>query len=136
MIQVTCAIIENKGKVLITQRSASMSQPLLWEFPGGKIEPGETEETCLVREIKEELQLDIACGHRLIPSVCKYPNLTIALIPFVCILKDGEIKLLEHAAYEWVGLDDLRSFAWCPADVPVIEAYVAYKSSENFSTGE
>lgn len=136
MIRVTCALIENKGKVLITQRSATMSQPLLWEFPGGKVEPGETEETCLVREIKEELQLDIACGHMLTLSVFKYPNLTIELIPFVCILKGGEIKLLEHATYKWVSLEELKSFKWCPADVPVIEAYVQYRSSENSSLGK
>lgn len=128
MIRVTCALIEKEGKVLITQRSAAMSQPLMWEFPGGKIESGETEEACLAREIKEELGLSISCLHRLTPSVCTYPNITVELLPFICRLTSGEISLLEHVAYEWVGIHELLQYNWCPADIPIVEEYINYKS--------
>lgn len=127
MIRVTCALIENNNKVLITQRSATMSQPLLWEFPGGKIETGETEEACLAREIKEELNLIINCLHRLTPTTCTYPNFKVELIPFICEQTGGDIKLLEHAAFKWVKTEELKQYEWCPADIPIVEEYIAYK---------
>ena len=127
MIQVTCAIVERSGKVLITRRSARMSQPLLWEFPGGKIEAGESEEGCLIREIKEELNLDIICRERLTSCTYSYPDKTIELIPFVCSLAGGAIRLLEHDSFKWVVPDELISYNWCPADIPVVEEYLNYK---------
>lgn len=129
MIRVTCAIIEKDDLVLITQRSATMTQPLLWEFPGGKIEAGETEEGCLIREIKEELNLDITCLHRLTPSVYTYPSITVELIPYVCALTGGQINLLEHTNYKWVTAEELMQYNWCPADIAIVEAYTVYKTS-------
>lgn len=128
MIRVTCALIEQGDKVLITQRSAAMSQPLLWEFPGGKVEAGETEEACLVREIQEELNLIISPQQALSSSTCTYPNKTIELIPFICSLVSGEIMLLEHAALKWVAVTELRDYDWCPADIPIVEEYIEMRS--------
>lgn len=128
MIRVTCAIIEQNDLVLITQRSATMSQPLLWEFPGGKVETGETEEGCLMREIREELNLDIKCLHRLTPSVCIYPKITVELIPFICALTGGDIKLIEHAAYKWISIEELNNYDWCPADIPIVGEYINHRS--------
>ncbi len=135
MIRVTCALIEKKEKVLITQRSAAMSQPLLWEFPGGKVEAGETEEACLIREIQEELNLIIIPLKALKPSVCTYSTKTIELIPFICSLEGGDIKLLEHAASKWATVAELKDLEWCPADIPIVEEYILLKSRRNLATG-
>lgn len=127
MIRVTCALIERAHLLLITQRSASMAQPLCWEFPGGKIEAGETEQNCLIREVREELKLNIICRSRLTPSIFKYPNLTIELIPYICSAIAGELKLQEHVAYKWVPINELRQYDWCPADIPIVEEYIQLK---------
>ena len=82
-VRVTCAIIEFVDKVLVVQRSIKMNLPLKWEFPGGKIEEGEREEECIVREIKEELNLDIEISKKLNSTEYHYPNISIELIPFV-----------------------------------------------------
>ena len=88
-IDVACAIIEKDGRVLAAQRSETMSLPLKWEFPGGKIEPGESAAACLVREIAEELAVGIVIGAALPPSNWRYPDFAITLHPFVCAL-NGE----------------------------------------------
>ena len=123
-IKVLCGIIEKDGLVLITQRSETMSQPLLWEFPGGKLEPIETEEECLVREIKEELNIDVAPKQRLRPACHTYPDKIVELIPYTCDFKSGEINLTEHLRYKWVTPGALASYTWCPADIPVIKTYL------------
>jgi 8-oxo-dGTP diphosphatase len=130
MIRVTCAIIECNGEVLITQRSASMSQPLLWEFPGGKVEAGETDKSCLVREILEELNLNVTPHKGLTPSICTYSFKTVILIPFLCSLDGGELKLLEHADSRWVGVEELLDFNWCPADIPIVKEYILLKNNK------
>lgn len=124
-IKVSCAIIEQYGRVLVTQRSESMSQAMLWEFPGGKIEEGETEEECLVREIKEELNLEILPLQRLTPVLQPLGAKTIELIPYLCQYNKGTIQLAEHRAYQWVKPEDLTNYNWCPADLPVVEEYLA-----------
>lgn len=111
--------------MLVTQRSETMADPLLWEFPGGKIEPGETEEACLVREIKEELNLDITPLQRLNPVVHQATTKSIELIPFICALKgDNNIRLLEHRAFHWAFCQDLNTYNWCLPDLPVVEEYL------------
>ncbi|MBW7469018.1 (deoxy)nucleoside triphosphate pyrophosphohydrolase [Pontibacter aydingkolensis] len=123
-MKVLCGIIEKDGYVLITQRSASMSQPLLWEFPGGKLEAGETEKACLVREIQEELSINVSPVQRLDPARYTYPDKTIDLIPYTCTYNSGTIRLLEHATYKWVKPVELTAYVWCPADVPIIHTYL------------
>jgi 8-oxo-dGTP diphosphatase len=127
MLHVVCAIIEHQGNVLITQRSATMAQPMLWEFPGGKIDAGESETDALVREIHEELNLTILPKQRLTPVTHTYRSSTIELIPYTCSLQSGEISLAEHMAYGWVSINELQNYTWCPADVPIMEEYIRLK---------
>ncbi len=128
-IKVTCALIEQYGRVLVTQRSQSMPEALLWEFPGGKIEPGETEKDCLIREIKEELNLIIVPIRRLTPVEFSTENKTIELIPYICEYKQGVIQLAEHRAYQWASPGELLTYAWCPADKPVVEEFLQLTST-------
>ncbi|GAB3531832.1 8-oxo-dGTP diphosphatase MutT [Pontibacter brevis] len=127
MLKVTCAIIEKGNRVLVTQRSAAMREPLLWEFPGGKVEPGETEEECLVREIREELHLEVKPLQRMTPVLHRTPIKAIELIPYICTVEGGEIRLLEHCAFEWTVYDNLRMYEWCLPDLPVVEEYLRLK---------
>ncbi|RAU83214.1 (deoxy)nucleoside triphosphate pyrophosphohydrolase [Pontibacter arcticus] len=132
MIKVTCAIIEQQGRVLVTQRSGKMSQPFLWEYPGGKLEPNETEEAALVREIKEELNIAIEPVFRLTSVIHTFPdNLVIELIPFICRYKGGNVSLTEHRSYQWSTLSDLKKYDWCPADIPVLNEYLELKQHTN-----
>lgn len=122
MIGVTCAIIIDKeNKILATQRSASMKLPLKWEFPGGKIEAGETPEECLTREIKEELNIDINITGSLQWFEHHYETFSIRLFPFLCEVKAGEIKLTEHSAYVWLRTGDLVGLDWAEADLPLVK---------------
>lgn len=122
-LQVACAIIERGGAVLATQRSTTMSLPLKWEFPGGKIAPGELPAECLQRELIEELGLSITVGRSLPRHTHNYHTFTVTLHPFVCTIASGEITLHEHAAFSWLPPADLHTLDWAAADLPVIQAY-------------
>lgn len=121
MLHVTCAIIKHEEKILICQRSDAMKLPLKWEFPGGKVEPDENERATIVREIKEELHLDIEVTQRLEPVEYDYPTFRIRLIPFIARLLGGSLKLEEHAQALWVSVEELDDYDWAPADVPIVE---------------
>jgi len=121
MLIVTCAIIIRERKTLICQRSSTMNLPLKWEFPGGKVEPGEDEKATIVREIKEELHLDIEVVQRLKPVEHDYPTFRIRLVPFIANVVGGKLLLEEHADAKWVTADDLDQYDWAPADVPIVE---------------
>ena len=121
MLIVTCAIMIRERKILICQRSSTMSLPLKWEFPGGKVEPGEDEETTIVREISEELHLDIEVVKQLDPVEHDYPDFRIRLVPFIAHVVGGELLLEEHADARWVAMEDLGRYDWAPADVPIVE---------------
>jgi len=119
MTEVTCAIIMEDGKVLITQRSESMPHPLQWEFPGGKMKPGESPERCIIREIAEELNVKISV-EQLLPTVeYAYPGKEIRLIPFICNLVSGEIDLRQHRSYEWINREQLEDYSMLGADLEV-----------------
>lgn len=124
-LHVTCAIIERDDLVLAAQRSASMSLPLKWEFPGGKIDQGESQEACLRREILEEIGVHIAVGKSLPATTHHYPTFTVTLFPFVCQIASGDISLHEHAAIVWLPPQELKSLEWAAADLPVIDSYLA-----------
>lgn len=125
MIDVSCAIIVNEeGKVLATQRSSTMPLPLKWEFPGGKVEPEETAEESLVREIKEELDVEIRILNRLPDNIHSYDTKTIRLIPFICRITAGQIHLREHQEFRWLTPDELFALDWAEADVPVVKAFL------------
>ena len=129
-IHVTCAIIERDGLVLATRRSAAMSMPLKWEFPGGKIDPGESPEACLRREIHEELNIHVSVGRNLPVSTYHYPAFTISLYPFICAIEAGDIVLHEHAAIAWLSPEKLHTLEWAEADVPVLASYLAQIKAE------
>lgn len=124
MLQVTCAIIVHENKILICQRSAAMKMPLKWEFPGGKIEDGESKEDCLRREIQEELSIDISISKVLTPVEYQYPDFSLCLHPFVCKLESGTVLPTEHAQAVWVDAKDLENYDWAEADVPIVNEYL------------
>ena len=124
-IPVVCALIERDGLVLVAQRPAHKHLPLKWEFPGGKVEPGETAESAIVREIKEELACDISLVRALPTFPHDYGPVTILMIPFVCRLaaNNAEPQLNEHVALQWVKPEALTSLDLAAADIPVVASY-------------
>jgi 8-oxo-dGTP diphosphatase len=120
MIEVTCAIIKQGNKMLITQRSEQMTHPLKWEFPGGKVRPGESPERCLIREIKEELNVHIRVEQLLPAVVHDYGSEKVRLLPFVCSIRDGEIQLNEHSDMRWIGCNEVAEYPLLEADVEIV----------------
>jgi len=129
MLIVTCAIIIHNSKILICQRSGAMDLPLKWEFPGGKVEPGEDEKLTIVREIKEELHLDIEVVKKLQPVAHEYPAFRIRLVPFIARMVGGELLLEEHSDCQWVTVDELDRYDWAPADLPIVEQLKVNRNS-------
>lgn len=125
MIRVTCAIIRNEeNEVLVVQRGENSLHPLKWEFPGGKIDAGETEEESVIREIKEELSIDIVICKRLPETDYDYGSRQIKLIPFICDTLDELPFLTEHKAYRWLNPAGLKDVDFLEADVLVAEEYL------------
>lgn len=124
MIDVTCAIIMKKNKILVAQRSERMSLPLKWEFPGGKIEEWETPEDCLKRELKEELNIEIKILRRLTATQFNYGSFSINLIPFLSEYLSGEISLTEHSDFKWLEKEMLQNLDWAAADLPILEEFI------------
>jgi 8-oxo-dGTP diphosphatase len=124
MITVTCAIILNNDKILVAQRSERMKLPLKWEFPGGKLELGESEVDCVIREVREELGIEIEIIERLRNSIYNYGTFEIKLIPFLAYYLSGEIKLAEHSAFLWLSKDELINLDWAEADISILNEYL------------
>ncbi|MGH6629146.1 MAG: (deoxy)nucleoside triphosphate pyrophosphohydrolase [Burkholderiales bacterium] len=124
-IPVVCALIERDGRVLLAQRPAGRHLALQWEFPGGKVEPGEEPAAALRREIREELGCDIVIGRELRRFEHTYGTTVIEMIPFVCALMAGtpEPHPHEHIALAWVVPRELESYDLAAADLPVVRAY-------------
>ena len=122
MVKVVAALIEKEGKVLIAKRSTG-NEALIgkWEFPGGKVEPNETEEAAIEREIKEEFELIIKANKFLVNNECKYPNRTIDLRLYACNYLSGNFKLHDHSEYVWVSPNKLLDYDLAQADVPLAE---------------
>lgn len=122
MINVVAAVIkDDSGKILITQRNLKKSQGGLWEFPGGKIEPNETKEQAIIREIKEELTININVKNYIDEKIFTYPEKDINLIALECSIINGNIELLEHEDYRWVSSSELENFEFAPADMFIVE---------------
>ena len=103
MIDVAAAVIENReGRILIARRKPEISLGGYWEFPGGKIETGESAEECLKRELVEEMGVQIEVGKALTPATHDYPAFTVTLYPYLCTIVSGEITLYEHSAISWL----------------------------------
>ena len=120
MIDVTCAVIFHKNRILAVQRGPSQYLSGKWEFPGGKVEANESEEACLIREVREELGLDIQLNKRLLSVEYVYEKHVIRLIPFTASILGGELHLTEHSGYKWLSPTRLDSLDWAPADWPIV----------------
>lgn len=119
-LDVACAIIVRNKKILVAQRSEVMSIPLKWEFPGGKINSNETEEQCLHRELKEELNIYVEIERKLSTVFYDYGHFKVNIIPFIASYKHGTISLLEHKEIKWIEKRELNHLEWVPADVLII----------------
>ena len=118
---VVAAIIKEDNRIFATQRGYGDYKDG-WEFPGGKIEPGETPEEALVREIHEELEMTIAVERHIVDVSYDYPQFHLEMGCFLCSIEDGTPHLLEHEAAKWLKPDDIDSVDWLPADVLVVDA--------------
>ena len=116
---VTAGIIYNHGKILIAQRKHGKSMEYKWEFPGGKIEAGETPSQALQREIREELNACIEVGNCIITVQHQYQECSITLDAFFCTLLSKHITLKEHVDAQWTSPQNLQSLSWAAADIPV-----------------
>lgn len=119
-IEVVAAIIVEGNKVFCTQRGYGDFKDM-WEFPGGKIEPGETPQQALVREIKEELDTEIEVGEFIQTIEWDYPKFHLTMHCFFCKVLKGDLVLLEHEAAKWVEKENLDTIDWLPADRGLIE---------------
>jgi 8-oxo-dGTP diphosphatase len=121
-IDVVGAVIVVDGAVLCVQRGAEGHLAGLWEFPGGKIEAGETPREALAREIREELRCEVTVGEVVTTTVHDYDVATVSLTTFFCDLVAGTPRLTEHQRLVWVDPAELQSLEWAPADIPAVTA--------------
>lgn len=121
MKDVTAAVIISKNKVLITRRAENEKHSGWWEFPGGKVEEGESPEACLQRELMEELGVETVIGERLAESIFAYDTGAIRLLAYRAEILSGELTLSVHDEYRWVRAADLLQFKLLPADRPIAE---------------
>ena len=123
-IEVVAAVIFREGKVLCVQRPKHTKEykSLKWEFPGGKVEVGESREEALVREIREELSVDIEVSEFLMTVEHSYPDFHLTMHVFKCILDQGEITLNDHVALKWLSVYELDQLDWAAADITVVKS--------------
>lgn len=118
---VTAALIEHDGKILLTRRRADVPYPNLWEFPGGKLEPGEDPRDCIVREIFEELGMMISAGPVFDVMYHGYPERTVLVLVYRCYWTAGEVTDIQVAEHRWVLPADIAGYSLLPADMPLAE---------------
>jgi 8-oxo-dGTP diphosphatase len=120
VVDVTAAVLRRGEAVLLARRQPGKSQGGLWEFPGGKIEPGETPEACLARELAEEFGIEVEVGEYLLTSRYSYSHITVDLHAYAVRYVGGELRLVDHDAVAWVQPRDLGRYAVPPADEPIV----------------
>lgn len=123
-INVVAAVIVHDDKVFATQRGYGEFAGG-WEFPGGKVEPGETFQAALVREIREELETTVSVGNEICQAEYDYPSFHLSMKCFLCSIVEGHLHLLEHSAAKWLDAANLRTVDWLPADIEVVDAIEA-----------
>ena len=128
-IQVVAAVIQADRRVFATQRGYG-PQKDGWEFPGGKIEPGETPRQALIREIREELDTEIAVGDKLLQVEYDYPDFHLSMGCYLCAVRSGLLTLKEHESAKWLSMDELDTVAWLPPDREVAEKLKEMKLKE------
>ena len=121
-VEVVAALIWDNDKFMICQRPAHKARALLWEFVGGKVEPGETKEQALVRECLEELAVTLSVGNVFMVVVHEYPDITVHLTLFNATIAEGTPKLLEHNAIAWIKPSEIPLYNFCPADIEILKA--------------
>lgn len=122
-IEVVAAIIVHDGKILCTQRGVNKYEYISekYEFPGGKLEAGETLVDAVKREIREELIMDISVGDKFLTINHKYPDFELTLHSFICKSADCSFTLTEHIDFKWLTVDELGDLDWAAADIPIVE---------------
>ena len=120
MVDVVAALIWQGDKFMICQRPAHKTRGLLWEFVGGKTEPGESMETALIRECQEELGIKVDVGDIFTQVTHEYPDILIRLTLFHCTIREGEPKLLEHNDLLWITPAQIPDYPFCPADKDIL----------------
>ena len=120
MVEVVAALIWDKDKFMICQRPAHKARALLWEFVGGKVEPGETKEQALIRECQEELAIILSVGDVFMDVVHEYPDITVHLTLFNATISKGIPQKLEHNDIKWITVEEIDQFDFCPADTEIL----------------
>lgn len=123
-LRVVAAVIKKDGKYLITQRNKKAFFPLFWEFPGGKVEKDEKDEDALVRELKEEMEIDVKVLEKIDEKFYEYSNFNIYFVIFRCSLLSSEIKCININDYRWVKADELSNYKFPPADEDSIKQLI------------
>ncbi len=118
--EVVAALIWDKDRFMICQRPENKDRALLWEFVGGKVETGETKEQALVRECREELDIEVCVGDVFMDVIHEYSDITIRLTIFNAEIKTGIPKKIEHNAIEWITKEEIPQYAFCPADIEIL----------------
>ena len=119
--KVVAALIWDGDRFMICQRPAHKARGLLWEFVGGKVEPGETMQQALIRECREELAVEISVGELFMQLIHPYPDLTVRLSLFHAAIESGEPQMLEHNDIRYITPSQIPQFDFCPADVEILE---------------
>ena len=120
MVEVVAALIRDGKRVMACQRPAHKARGLLWEFVGGKVEPGESHEEALIRECREELDVEVTVGDVYMALTHVYPDLTVRLTLFNAQIAKGEPKMLEHNDIKWLGPGEIPMYEFCPADKDIL----------------
>ena len=121
MTEVVAALIWQGEKFMICQRLAHKARGLLWEFVGGKVEPGETKEHALIRECRKELAVTLSVGDVFMDVIHEYPDLTVHLTLFNATIAEGEPVMLEHNDIKWIAPSEIPEYDFCPADVEILK---------------
>ena len=124
MVEVVAALMWQGEKFMICQRPVSKARGLLWEFVGGKVEPGETKEQALIRECREELNVLLSVGDVFMDVVHEYPDLTVHLTLFNATIAEGEPQKLEHNDIQWITPNEIPNYEFCLADEEILEKIV------------
>ena len=124
MTEVVAALIWNGDKFMICQRPAHKARGLLWEFVGGKVEPGETKQQALIRECREELAVTVVIGDVFTDVVHNYPDITVHLTLFNAVVAEGVPQKIEHSDIRWITPGEIPNYEFCPADEEILNKIV------------